>query len=208
MNLSLRIAFHSSLTGRVLRSIVVNHLEQHFGQDNVAIAYIYCSYKEQEDQTAVNLIGSLLQQLVQGESVISEDITLLYRHHNKKQTRPTLDELSKLLQLEVCRLSRVFIIIDALDECTEINYTRESFLAEIRKLQPTTHLLITSRHISTIEREFEMAAHVEIRASDEDVRRYLESRIETEGRLWRLIKADPALQANIVNTIVESAKGM
>ena len=149
-----------------------------------------------------------MQQLVQREFVISDDIISLYRHHSKKQTRPTLDELSKLLQLEVRRLSNVFIAIDALDECLESNHTRESFLAEIRKLQPTIHLLITSRHVSTIEREFEKAARVEIRASDEDVRRYLEGRIESEGRLVRLVKADPTLQATIVNTIVENAKGM
>lgn len=54
----------------------------------------------------------------------------------------------------------------------------------------------------------EKAALVEIRASDKDVKRYLEGRIESEGRLVRLVKADPALQATIVNTIVEKARGM
>jgi hypothetical protein len=132
----------------------------------------------------------------------------LYHCHSKKRTRPTLDELSKLLQSEVRRISKVFIVIDALDECPESNRTRESFLSEIRKLQPTIHLLITSRHILAIEREFEHAAQVEICASSEDVKKYLKYRIESEGRLVRLVKADPALQAAIVNTIVENAKGM
>ena len=54
---------------------------------------------------------------------------LLYRRHSKKQTRPTLGELSKLLQSEVRHISKVFIVIDALDECPESNRTRESFLA-------------------------------------------------------------------------------
>ena len=121
-----------------------------------------------------------MQQLVQGNPVISDDVVSLYHRHSKKQTRPTLDELSKLLQLEVRRISKVFIIVDALDECPESNRTRKSFLAEIRKLQPTVHLLITSRHIPAIEREFETAAKIEIRASDEDVRKRLESRIESE----------------------------
>jgi hypothetical protein len=155
-----------------------------------------------------------LQQLVQKDPVISDDIVSLYRQHSKKQTRPTLDEMSKLLQskvhhlLEVCRLSEVFIIIDALDECPESNGTRDSFVAEIRKLQPITHLLVTSRHISTIEREFEKAAWVEIHATGEDIGRYIESRIRSEGRLLRLLKANPALQAKITNTVIENAKGM
>jgi ankyrin repeat domain-containing protein 50 len=205
----LRIAFHPKLTARVFfRSIAINHLEQRFEQGHVVIAYVYCSYKEREDQTAVNLTASLLQQLVQRGPVISNDIVSLYRHHSKMQTRPTLDELSKLLQLEVRRFSKAFIVIDALDECPESKGTRDSFVAEIRKLQPIAHVMVTSRHISTIEREFEKAARVEIRASGEDVRRYLEGRIENEGRLIRLVKADLALQETILNTIVENAKGM
>ena len=76
------------------------------------------------------------------------------------------------------------------------------------QLQPDIYLLVTSRHISTIERDFEKAARVEILASDGDVRRYLEGRIKKESRLARNVKVDPALQENIINTIAEKAKGM
>jgi hypothetical protein len=112
------------------------------------------------------------------------------------------------LQSEVLRFSEVFIVVDALDECPESNDTRDSFIAEIRKLHPIVHLMVTSRDISTIEREFEAAARVEIRAIDSDVRRYLESRIGRERRLLRHVKADPDLHETIINTVVEKAKGM
>jgi hypothetical protein len=114
--------------------------------------------------------------------------------------------LSKLLQLEINRLSKAFIVVDALDECPD--GTRESFLAEIRKLPPNIHLLITSRHISTIEREFEKAARVEIHATDEDIRRYIESRIKGDRQLTRHVQKEPALQSTIINTIIEKTKGM
>ncbi|KAH0536690.1 hypothetical protein FGG08_006456 [Glutinoglossum americanum] len=192
----------------ILVSIVVDYLERSFEKENVAIAYIYCSYKEQEDQTVVNLIASLLQQLVQRNPIISDEVMSLHRSHIRKRTRPKLDEYSSLLQSEVCRFSKVFIVIDALDECPESKRTRDNFLVEVRKLQPRIHLLVTSRHVSTIEREFEKSARVEIRASDEDVKRYLEGRVKTEGRLVRHVKADPALQDTIVNTIAEKAKGI
>jgi hypothetical protein len=186
----------------------VNYLTQSFEQENAAVAYIYCSYKERYDQTSVNLIASLLQQLVQRNSVIPDEIVSLYHRHINKQTRPTLAEWSELLRSEVHRLSKVFIIVDALDECSEGDGTRDSFLSEILKLQPSIRLLVTSRHILTIEREFEKAARIEILANDEDVRKYVEGRIETERRLSRHIKADPTLQDTIISTIVEKAKGM
>ena len=132
----------------------------------------------------------------------------LYDHHSEKQERPTLGECSNLLQSEVGRFSRVFVITDALDERSEGNHTRGDFLAEIRKLQPSINLLVTSQHISTIEREFEMAARVEIFASDGDIRTYLESRIERERRLLRHVKADPGMRETIINAIAEKAKGM
>ena len=180
----------------------MEYLERSLEKDNVAIAYIYCSYKEQEDQSTINLISSLLHQLVQRKPAISDGIVSLYHQHINKHTRPTLTECTDLLQSEARGFSKVFIAIDALDECPESNGTRMSFLREIWKLQPSMHLLDTSRHIPSIEREFEKAVRVEIRASNEDVGRYLEGRIEKEHRLVRHVRADPTLKNSIINIIV------
>jgi hypothetical protein len=189
------------------RSIVVDYLERSFKGEDVAIAYIYCSYTEQENQTAANLIASLLRQLVQRSSVISDEIMKLYDCHIMNGTRPTLGEWSTLLESDVRLRSKVFIVIDALDECSDSDDTRDSFLAEVRKL-PNIYLLVTSRHISTIEHALEKAVRVEVQAADGDVRKYLEGRIEKNGRLLGHVKADPTLQEAIINTIVEKAKGM
>jgi len=185
----------------------VNYLERSLERKDVAIAYVYCSYKEQVDQTAANLIASLLQQLVHRRPTISNEIALLYQNCFRKRTRPTLSEWSKLLQSEVNHFSKVFILIDALDECPE-GIVREIFLDQILELQPSTQLFVTSRHCLTINREFESATRIEIYASDKDIRRYLGCRIEREHRLKRHVEADPLLRNQIINTIAEKAKGM
>ncbi|KAH0556173.1 hypothetical protein GP486_005895 [Trichoglossum hirsutum] len=169
---------------------------------------LWCPGLQKDDQTAANLISSLLQQLVRKSPTISDEIVSLYDYHSKNGTRPTLSEWSNLLQLEVCKFSKVFILIDALDECSESNGTRARFIAEIRKLLPSVHLLLSSRHSSTIEHEFKWVATLEIRASDKDVRRYLECQIKMEYQLMRLVKRFPDLQEDIISTIVEKAKGM
>jgi hypothetical protein len=140
--------------------------------------------------------------------MISDGILSLYDYHAKRGTRPSLGGWSKVLKSEIENYSKVFILIDALDESNENSGVRDGFLAEIRKLQPSIYLLVTSRHITTIEREFENAARVEIRASDEDVRKYLEGRIERESRLKCHVKAHPALREEIVQMIVKKADGM
>jgi hypothetical protein len=189
----------------IFRSIVVEYLERSSEQEDIAVAYIYCSYKEQGIQTNVNLIASLVQQLAQTKPTISDEIKSFYHDYtnSKKKKKPTVREWTDLLQLEARLFSRVFIIIDALDECSDIN----SFLTEIRKLQLSIHLFVTSRYVLTIEHEFEMAARVEIRASDEDVRRYVGERIMRD-RLAKLIKPDPTLRETIVDSIAQNSKGM
>jgi hypothetical protein len=180
-------------------------MEKSASPEKFSLAYLYCIYKEKDEQTDVNLISSIVQQLLQSHGFISDQMLLLYNHHVKRQTRPSLGEWSDLLQSEVRRHSKMYIIIDALDECSET--ARDTFLDEIRKLA-NANLLVTSRPNLTIERDFEGAASIEIRASEEDVRKYLECRIPKERRLLRHVKEDPVLLKTIISTIVERAKGM
>lgn len=189
----------------------MDYLERSFPQEDVAVICIYCNYKEQEDQTTTNLIASLLQQLLQTKKVLFDRVMALYKHHMNKRTRPTLHELSSLLHAVAKCFSRIFIVVDALDEITETVMTRESFLVEIRELQsihPTTSLMVTSRHSTYIEREFEGADSCEISASDEDIKRYLTTQISHGGRLARHVKNDSNLQNAILNTLVKNARGM
>jgi hypothetical protein len=150
----------------------------------------------------------LLQQLTARRSEISDDINTLYQDRIKKQTRPSLADYSRLLQSEIRNFSRVFIVIDALDECSENDGIREGFLGEVRKLLPNICLLVTSRPIANLEHEFENATHLEIHASDEDIKRYLEAQIERQPQLARHIKADPTLRDAILNNIIKKANGM
>ncbi|KAF2175434.1 hypothetical protein K469DRAFT_647119, partial [Zopfia rhizophila CBS 207.26] len=190
----------------IIMSLVVDYLERNLALDHVGIAYIYFNYKEQSEQTATNLIASLLQQLVRKDAFVSEEITSLFHRHMQQLTRPTIAEWSMLLESQIGRFSRVFILIDALDECSES--TRDEFLYEMQQLQPFINLLITSRPISTIELELDGAARLGIHAADADIRRYLERRVKRERRLRRLLITDSALEETIVETIAENAKGM
>jgi hypothetical protein len=169
--------------------------------------YVYFNYKEQETQTADNLIASVLRQFVQAGGDIGDDVTSTHNRHSKKGSRPTSKEWSSLLHAQVQRFSRTFIVVDALDECSE-NGVRDSFLAEIRQLQSAVHILVTSRFPPSIETELSESLQTEIRASDGDVKQYLTTRIQNEGRLVRLLGGNAELQATVVENIAINANGM
>jgi hypothetical protein len=187
----------------------VNRLREQFkDKAKFGIAYIYCNYKEKDAQTPVNLIASLWMQLVEDHGSLSTDVKDLYEECVKRGTRPPLSAVSRVLQSEITKYLKVFVVLDALDEYSESDGTRKLFLTEIRRLIPNISLLVTSRDIANIELEFQNAARLEIRANDEDVRSYLKSRIEGQPQLARHIEKDATLQDAILDTIVKKANGM
>ncbi|PQE05385.1 hypothetical protein CJF31_00011154 [Rutstroemia sp. NJR-2017a BVV2] len=192
----------------ILTSIVVEELSTRFDNDgNIGMAYLYCNYRQQHEQNLEALFASLLKQLVQEQPSIPDNVKTLYDRHKDKRTRPSFDEILGILQTVVTIYSEVFIIVDALDECQISDGCRQSFLSNLFKLQATcrVNLFATSRPISSIEKEFEGSVKLEIRASEEDVRRYL------EGYMFRLpgfVARSPELQEEIKTDITNAVDGM
>lgn len=171
------------------------------------MAFIYCNYKGQQEQTLANLISSLLQQLLQSRPLPTR-IRTLYQQHARKNTRPTVTECLELLRTELSHHARAFIIIDALDECDDSNETRSMLLNHLHSLPTTTSLLVTSRHITSIEQQLGHSCRLEIRASDEDMRIYLERQVQKKERLKRHTQKDTTLLQAILGMVVNAAQGM
>lgn len=187
---------------------MVDYLLRRFHNDvSVGIAYLYCSFRRQQGQHLTDLILSLLRQLAQ--PAVPEAVTTLYRYHKDKGTRPSLDEILNILHSVIAGYSRAFIIIDALDECKVSDGVRSKFISALFNLQAKTYvnLFTTSRFIPDIQEEFERIGSVplEIRASDEDVRRYLDGHT---SRLPSFVQECPDLGDEIKTAIIKTAKGM
>ena len=185
------------------RSIIVNHLQSLFKDANVSVACIYCNYKEQDVHTASNLVASLLRQMVQNSRAISDNVRSFYKYHQNRDTRPTLDEFTHALQSEIRPYTKIFVVVDALDECSEGNDTRANILKALRSLGRTVNLVVTSRDLPSIASEFQDAKCLSIYAHNDDMRRYIEGRIARTPR--RHLKT---LQETIVSKIIENVKGM
>ncbi|MCJ1398518.1 hypothetical protein MMC11_001718 [Xylographa trunciseda] len=189
----------------VLASIVVERLENEFhNNQDIGVCYMYCSYKEHESHTIVGLIGNLLLQLIRRQDKVPDDIVTLHEEQRLTRAGPQLGELLTLLHGEIQRLDKVFCIVDALDECLE--KSRYVFLEEL--VNCGAQLVITSRHLSVVEHDFKFSARLEVRANDEDVRKHVEARMISERQIARHVRGDPNLSTKIVETLVESAKGM
>jgi len=132
---------------------------------------------------------------------------LLYDQHKKHKTRPSLDEISSALQSAATLYSRAFIIVDALDECQVINGDRRRFISRLFSLQAKcgVNIFATSRSIPEIEKYFKGCTSLEIRAAEQDVRRYLDRHIpQLPGSVFE----SEELQEKIKTAIVNAVDGM
>lgn len=180
----------------------------HSEDPGIAIAFLYCNYKRQLEQTVSNLVTSLLKQLVQDHSTAFNDVKDWYKGHNDRSTQPTTEEVLTVLGAVAEKFSKVFIVVDALDECSEIDGTRAKLLAALRSMPSTVKLLITSRDLPSIAAEFREANRIDINANDEDLQKYIEGRIPREPRLATHVRGCPSLRDEIVKKIIENARGM
>ncbi|KAL8827623.1 MAG: hypothetical protein Q9191_003073 [Dirinaria sp. TL-2023a] len=194
-----------------LTAIVVDYLRRQFArQEETAILFVYNDYKDQQSQSAANIVGALLQQILLRGGNISKDVMIVYEEHQGGRTQPALDKLCKVLCGEVQKLSRVFLVVDALDEFHADSGDRSPLIALFKNLlkEQSPRLMITSRHNASIERNLPNAVHVEIRASDEDIRQYLESQLIGPASARFRVKLDTTLQQSIIETLANNAKGM
>jgi len=189
---------------------VVEDLCNRFCKDaTVGIAYFYCNFRQQDEQKVEDLIANLLKQLAESQPSFPRSVTELYNrhndpHHKVRRTRPLLNETLSVLQHVVAMYSRVFIVVDALDECQASDGCRSTFLANIFDLQVKSgaNIFATSRFIPEIIEKFKASPRLEIRASNEDVQKYVDGRIsKAQSRVLQRHGLREKIKEEIVNAV-------
>ncbi|KAL8791314.1 MAG: hypothetical protein Q9195_005933 [Heterodermia aff. obscurata] len=184
-------------------SIVVDYLQISVLDDENAVAFIYCNYKERAQQTLANLLSSLARQFISQRNLIPDTLRSSYSRHTKNGTQPSHVELLELLADVASEFSSLFLVIDALDECDFIDGTRTGLVSGLRQLlHHGAHLLFTSRPLGDVESLFKDCPQLEIRASERDIRCHVSSRLMSEPRLAKHIATDNDLLNAILDTIV------
>ena len=188
------------------RSLMIEQLQQ-TRVDGVAIIYVYCEYKQQ-DQDAPNLMLSLLQQAVQQRSCLDPEVREFWKFHSRQSLRPSVKQVASAFTRQIKNFGKAFILVDALDECTEQDGHRRQLVSNLQALLPDVNLLFTSREVPSIETLLKNANHMLIRAADRDIHEALASRMSEEPLLQEHIEDDPNLEHFIIDQIISKTNGM
>ncbi|KAF8873311.1 hypothetical protein BD779DRAFT_1451983 [Infundibulicybe gibba] len=184
----------------VMVSLVINELREEL-PENTALVFIYFEYKTK--YTASQLAEVILTQLARRR--ITQSGLESLRKWRKAGNHPTSDKLFDILKAEVESYDRVFVVIDALDEADTEIWTQ--LLGCLRPLRGIS-LIATSRDTGEIEFGLRPYERLDITVDEEDVRKYIEGRLESSGKFKRLLKTRRGVHEEIVAGIMNKADGM
>ena len=194
-------------------SVVIDHLYlQFYNHHNIGIACLYADYKDQTNQTVVNILGSILRQLLTTVSIPIPDEVIQKldktRHEGKKVE---IDDILALLRIRLHQLKCAFICIDAIDELEP--KVRQKLLNILKELVTSNnvHLFLTGRgHVeSEVQKLFKIKQGytVNISASPQDIREFVRHQIKEDCDL-NPEAMDTVLAKGIEDAIVEKSEGM
>ena len=198
-----------SLTARKTSSLVIDSLCDQVEKDGIAVAGLYCDFHSQQEQTVTNIMGAILKQLVR-RGGITNDLREAFEKSRKEfgGRGLRLVDLTEMLKITIDSFPRAFICLDALDEClpTHLPGLLRS-LRDIVRECPKTRIFFTGRsHVrEDVLRYFSKVVVLPITPNPDDIRNYVEMRLDTDGEPEAM---NEGLRADIVRVILENISDM
>ena len=194
------------LTGCDDSSLIVDKLCDEAEEDDIAVTCFYFDFASRNEQSPINMLGSLLRQLVSGLEEIPEAVIRGFRKKKKVIGGRGLQVpgVLKMFQQTITAAKRTFICVDALDECVPQHrmVVLES-LGQILQGSPNTRVFITGRpHVrSEVEGKLGGAADfVFIQPKDDGLIRFLREKLRKDTTPNIM---SSTLETNIMKSIPE-----
>jgi hypothetical protein len=129
----------------------------------------------------------------------------MYEDLGTVQQRSDAQQSESLIKSLCANFDRVFLVVDALDECTD-RFERRLLITTLDALQSDKiKIMVTSRpNLEDIQHQLQDRPRIDIAASDADVREYLVYKLRS-GLRRRLTSE---LEERVTQEIVSRAAGM
>jgi NACHT domain len=167
--------------------------------------YYYFDFSNPLKQNVANFLFSLLAQL--SASNLFSEIRNLYESCGRGTREATVTQLCDVLLSIVLQIDQVYVVIDALDECSEL----KELLDVVQRLRQRdqVNLMLTSRRKPDIESVLiglmDYTVSIEDEVVDGDIKLHVQQCLRTDPELsiW-----DEDLKATMIETLTSKAHGM
>ena len=200
-------------------SAITQHIMKLRDAGQATLAYYYFDFRDKEKQSVRNFVTSIIVQLSESSNPFSSIIGGLYLSHGSGMRQPTNDALMACLKemLTVATQLPLFIIVDALDECTDtpgIQNSREAILDIVNDLahlrRPNLHICVSSRPELDVQAKLLPLAVIAVSLHGKsgrkrDIANYVDSVMSSDENLKNWREEDKKL---VVEELSERADGM
>ena len=180
---------------------------------STAIAYHYFDFNDKRRNLAESVVRTWLTQLC-GQSIeLPERLRSEYERRSYLSDTGTaiVDTLEEILRTLILKFEHVYLLLDALDECSDPLELEQvqAILERIRQSSPSrVHVLATSQYNRDLQDYFENAGATRINLLDtelaKDIGIYVRSRLRDDLKLKR---QPPDVQNEVELTLVNNSQG-
>jgi hypothetical protein len=136
----------------ILSSTVIHDLLQHcHNHTRIVTAYFYFDFNDKQKQDPELMLRSLLCQFLQRSIVVPKGVDSLFSSCDNGQRKPSGHDLLEVTQQAAQEFTQAFVVIDALDECTQRSELMSMLETVAGWKLHNLHLLMTSRKERDIE---------------------------------------------------------
>lgn len=182
-------------------AMVIENIGDLSEENDWIFAYVFCNYQQRKENMSEMLLRSLLRMVLEQTQEISDEV----QRWPIRTKELSIKEIMEQLRISVKGCSRVFFMIDALDELDMF----QDFVSHLSDLQMAVgiNLYFTSRNIPHIRMLFDKAIIVPIKATKHDVGVYLDRQMRLPN-VPNFVQSNRGLQDEIKETVVKSVGEM
>jgi hypothetical protein len=190
----------------ILCSTIIHQIETFCStQEDYAYAYFYFDFNDTQKQIVDSFLRSAIIQLFKRRPEIPADVLSLYTesHGSQPGREALIATLLALFELS----AQTYILIDALDECSE-RLDAVNVLQRLIDSSNSMNLLITSRKeqdiISVLQPHMDVVLSIQNAKVNADVAIHARQCLDNDHALWR---CNP-IKSEVVKALVDGANGM
>jgi hypothetical protein len=175
------------------------------------VVYYYCTFNE--NASSLDVVASLLDQIVSQADTIPDGTRRLYSEENTRPRKSlTLDIMMTAFREAFAKLDLIYVLVDALDEFSDLK-TLMKQLAALHRLQaPQLHLLFTSQpyphHVTVTVDDLSIpnANRINVAVYDGDIPTYIDRFLRESVDLGKFVPDFPSLHEDIRDTLLAKAE--
>ena len=150
----------------IIASSVVAEIEDTWLDSKSILLYFFFDFNDRRKQTVSGCVSSLLLQLAFVTDSFNR-LWLLYVACDEGQRQPTLTEMVDTLRITLGAAPRVFMVLDALDECLELDMLLEFIITVHQSWDLDVKVLATCRKERNIDEALDPLNPITINLRDE-----------------------------------------